>query len=358
MKNRGESLFRNALYFGVGVMSTVASTVADRTRSRSQWARGKVVVITGGSRGLGLALAEEFGRRGARLVLAARNETDLSNARAQLIERGAIRSADDALISAVDLRKPEDAERLMEEANRRFGRVDVLINNAGVITVGPVENQTLEQFRNAMESNFFSGLHCTLAVLPQMLRRREGAIANITSIGGRIAVPHLLPYIASKFAAVGFSEGLGMELRSKGIRVTTICPGLMRTGSHRNAMFTGDAAREYRWFSMAANMPGASSSAQHAARKIANGIAAGCAEITITPQALLAARLGNLSPELKRLAMMAIHMALPDPLEGQNTPHRGEEVRDREVFPANTIGNAAARRYNQAVAHGAASSEW
>lgn len=358
MKNHGESLFRNAVYFGIGLASTMASTLADRTRNKSQWTRGKVVVITGGSRGLGLAIAEEFGRRGAKLVLAARNETQLSNARAQLLERGAIRSADDALISTVDLRKPEDAERLIEEANRRFGRVDVLINNAGVITVGPVENQGLEQFREAMEANFFCGLHCTLSVLPQMLRRREGTIANVTSIGGRIAVPHLLPYTASKFAAVGLSEGLGMELRSKGIRVTTICPGLMRTGSHRNAMFTGDASREYRWFSLAANMPGASSSARHAARKIADGIAAGCAEITITPQALLAARLGNLSPELKRMFMMGIHMALPDPVEGQNTPRRGEEVRDREVFPAGRIGESAARRYNQAHPYAAPASEW
>jgi short-subunit dehydrogenase len=246
-----------------------------------------------------------------------------------------------------DLRKPEEASRLIDEATQRFGRVDVLINNAGVITVGPIENQTLEQFREVMDSNFFSGLHCTLAVLPQMLERRAGSIATVTSIGGRISVPHLLPYCASKFAAVGFSEGLGMELRSKGIRVTTICPGLMRTGSHRNAFFTGDSPREYQWFSLAANMPGASASAKHAAKKIANGIAAGCAEITITPQALIAARFGNLSPEAKRIAMMAMYMALPDAKEGQNVPHRGGEVRERELFPASTIGSSAARRYNQ-----------
>ena len=186
MKNRSESLLRNAFYFGVGLMSAAASAVSDRTRNKAQWIRGKVVVITGGSRGLGLALAEEFGRRGAKLVLAARNETELSLARQQLLDRNAIRSVDDVLISAVDLRRAEDAERLIEEATRRFGRVDVLINNAGVITVGPIENQSIEQFRDTMDSNFYSGVHCTLAVLPQMLRRREGAIANVTSIGGRV----------------------------------------------------------------------------------------------------------------------------------------------------------------------------
>lgn len=328
------------------------STLSDRTQNKAVWTRGKVVVITGGSRGLGLALAEEFGRRGAQLVLAARNEAHLAEARRLLLDRGAVRSPDDVLIVGADLRKPEEASRLIDEATRRFGRVDVLINNAGVInagviTVGPIENQPLEQFREVMDSNFYSGLHCTLAILPQMLERRAGSIANVTSIGGCISVPHLLPYCASKFAAVGFSKGLGMELRSRGIRVTTICPGLMRTGSHRNACFTGDSSREYRWFSLAASMPGASASVRRAAKKIANGIAAGCAEITITPQALLAARLGNLSPEAKRVAMMAMYMALPDAREGQNNPHRGEEVREQELFPASTIGTSAARRYNQ-----------
>ena len=347
MQTRDGSLLRNAAYLGLGLASTILDTFKDRTRNKRDWTRGKVVVITGGSRGLGLALAEEFGRRGSRLVLTARHEDQLAEARRQLVERGAVRSSDDVLIVAADLRKPEDASRLIDEATRRFGRVDVLVNNAGVITVGPVENQTLEQFREVMDSNFYTGLHCTLAVLPQMFERGEGAIANVTSIGGRIAVPHLLPYSASKFAAVGFSEGLGMELRGKGIRVTTICPGLMRTGSHRNALFTGDASREYQWFSLAANTPGASTSAKHAAKKIANGIAAGCAEITITPQAFVAARFGNLSPEAKRIAMMAMHMALPEPMEGQNTPHRGGEVRERELFPAATIGSSAARRYNQ-----------
>lgn len=351
MRSRNGSLLRNAAYFGLGLACTAAGRMTRGAIGYSSWARGKVVVITGGSRGLGLALAEEFGRRGAQLVLAARNETDLSNARRQLLDQGAIRNIDDVLIVAVDLRKEEDAARLIDEATRRFGRVDVLINNAGIITVGPVENQPLEHFREVMDSNFYTGLHCTLAVLPQMLRRRSGSIANIASIGGRIAVPHLLPYTASKFAAVGFSEGLGMELESKGIRVTTVCPGLMRTGSHRNALFSGDASREYRWFSLAANTPGASISAHSAARKIANGIAAGCAEISITPQAFLAARFGNVSPELKRMAMAGMHMAMPDPVEGETGIHKGEEVRGNELFPARVIGSSAARRYNQVGAY-------
>ena len=348
MNRRERSLLRNAAYFGIGLACTVAARVMERSSRRSNWADGKVVVITGGSRGLGLALAEEFGRRGARIVIAARNEAQLNNARRLLLESGAVRREEDVLAIPADLRRQEDATRLIDEATRRFGRVDVLINNAGVMTVGPVEHHGVDQFHEVMESNFYSGLHCTLAVLPQMLRRQEGSIANVASIGGRVAVPHLLPYTASKFATVGFSEGLGMELHGKGIRVTTICPGLMRTGSHRNAQFTGDAAREYQWFSLAANMPVASASARHAARKIADGIAEGATEITIIPQALLAARFGNLSPQLKRIVMANImHRVLPGPVEGNPVTRRGEEFRECEYFPARTIGSSAARRYNQ-----------
>jgi len=174
-----------------------------------------------------------------------------------------------------------------------------------------------------------------------------GAIANVTSIGGKIAVPHLLPYTVSKFASVGFSEGLGMELRSKGIRVTTICPGLMRTGSHQNALFTGDASREYRWFSLAASLPGLSIAASRAARQIADGVASGAAEVVITPQAFFAARLGNLSPELTRLAMRTMNVFLPSAQPGESATHRGADIREREWLPAKTIGSSAARRYNQ-----------
>ena len=347
MISRSGSLLRSAAYFGIGLASAAAAMVTTRSQRRSRWASGKVVVITGGSRGLGLALAEEFARRGSWLVLGARDQAELDRAQRQLLERKLVRAEEDVLLVAADLRDSAGAERLIAEATSRFGCVDLLINNAGVITVGPVENQSLEQFRDVMDSNFYTGLHCTMAVLPQMLQRGEGSIANIASIGGRVAVPHLLPYTASKFAVVGFSEGLGMELRTKGIRVTTICPGLMRTGSHRHAIFSGDAEREYRWFSMAANLPGASASASAAARKIANGIANGVAEITITPQAWLASRFGNFSPELKRLVMATAMKALPDPVEGHPEGRRGEDVRGMEPLPASTIGSYAARRYNE-----------
>lgn len=307
---------------------------------------GTVVLITGGSRGLGLALAEEFGKRGAKLALAARDAAELERARARLIEIRAVKR-EDIFTAAHDLRRPEEAELLVQETTGRFGRIDVLLNNAGVITVGPVENQNVDSFRDVMDANYFSGVHCTLAVIPEMLRRGRGRIVNITSIGGKVAVPHLLPYTASKFAAVGFSEGLNAELRSKGIRVTTVCPGLMRTGSHFNAMFTGDAAREYRWFSLAAGLPVVSTSARSAARKIVRATVSGTSEIAITPQAILAARLGNLWPAATMRVMQIMNSLLPSPLSSRTATYRGAEVRSKEVKPAVVLAEAAACRYNQ-----------
>lgn len=337
---------------GGGVLFAGAAAAAlyklatQKTRVRMQ---GKVVLITGGSRGLGLAMAEEFGRRGARLVLAARSPGDLQRAKEHLVRRRAVRHAEDVLTVAADLRRVEDAGRLIDRATEHFGQVDVLVNNAGVITVGPLENQRPSDFRDVMDSNFFSGVYCTLAVLPQMLSRRDGTIVNIASIGGKVAVPHMLPYTASKFAAVGFSQGLHAELRAKGIHVLTVCPGLMRTGSHVAARFTGNQASEYRWFSMSANMPGASTSAAHAARRIVRATIAGETEIAITVQAMMLARLGQVTPEVTVRVMATMNRLLPGAAAEDGEPRRGSEVRDQEWRPAEMIGRAAAHRYNQAI---------
>jgi short-subunit dehydrogenase len=291
-------------------------------------------------------MAEEFGRRGAKLVLTARDPWELERARQSLVERGAVRSVEEVLAIPADLRQVEEAKQVVQRATEHFGRIDVLVNNAGVITVGPVENQRIEDFHEVMEANFFTGVHCALSVLPQMLERRSGTIVNIASIGGKIAVPHMLPYTASKFAAVGFSEGLHAELRAKGVHVLTVCPGLMRTGSHVSAQFAGDAEREYRWFSMAANLPGISTSAASAARRIVRAVAAGETEIAITPQAIAAARLASVAPEAVALAMSTVNRLLPKATTGKGT-QRGADIRGMETKPAETVGDAAARRYNQ-----------
>jgi short-subunit dehydrogenase len=343
---RRVSIGTGAMLAGAGLGCAGVRAVAARAFQANRL-RGKVIVITGGSRGLGLAMAEELGRAGAKLALCARDSEELERARNLLLQRHCVRDPKNIFLAAADLRKVEEAEWLILETFRHFGRIDILINNAGIISVGPVENQTLEDFRDAMDANFFSGLHCTLAVLPEMLARHSGTIVNITSIGGKVAVPHLLPYVASKFAAVGLSEGLSAELRAKGIRVTTVCPGLMRTGSHLNAYFKGKAAHEYSWFSVGAGFPGLSTSARSAARKIVRAVVSGKREIAITPQAILAARLCNLMPAMTSRFLQAANFALPSALSGSTEKHRGAEVSELEVKPLKVLASAAARRYNQ-----------
>jgi len=324
--------------------ATAAAVVAGKRKTRAGSLRGKTVLVTGSSRGLGLAMAEEFLRLGARVVLTARDGEELERARHMLLESTAADSG--AVITVLaDLTKQEEAEYLIHRAIEIYGRIDVLVNNAGIISVAPIENQRVEDFRAAMDTNFFSQVHCTLAVLPHMLARHAGAIVNITSIGGKISVPHMLPYSASKFAAVGFSEGLHAELRGKGVHVLTVCPGLMRTGSHLNALFAGDAASEYRWFSVGATTPGIAASAGHAARRIVRGLLNRETELFITPQAAMAGRFAQVAPEVTAMAMSLMNRILPEP--GAQRPMPGSQVRERESASARVFGRGPARRYNE-----------
>jgi short-subunit dehydrogenase len=258
---------------------------------------GQVAVITGGSRGLGLAMAKEFGRAGLRLVLAARKQEELEKARQSLVESGDVADARDVLLVAADVTDPEQAAGLIDKALQRFERVDVLINNAAIIEVGPFGDQPIDAYYRAMQLTYFAALHTIHAVVPHMVSRGSGAIVNISSVGGKVPVPHLLPYVGAKFALTGFSEGLHAELRGEGVRVTTVCPGLMRSGGEAHAYFVGDRAKEEAWFMFSAKTPGIAVSVAYAARKIFRAVSAGRAEITISPQAWMAARIHGLMPE-------------------------------------------------------------
>jgi NAD(P)-dependent dehydrogenase (short-subunit alcohol dehydrogenase family) len=317
MKKSTAILYTAQLLTGIAA-SAVSYAFRTRTPKRKHGGT-QVVLITGGSRGLGLALAERYGRDGAKLVLAARDHDELTAARQTLLTRGAVRSPDDVLIIPADLADPAQATSLIEHSINHFGRIDVLINNAGIIEVGPFENQPLEAFHRAMATNFFAAVHTTQSALPHMLSQRSGSIVNIASIGGKFAMPHLLPYVSSKFALVGFSQGLHAELRHKGIRVTTVCPGLMRTGGEVNAHYTGQLRKEERWFTLAARTPVIAASVQHAADKIFQAVSIGRAEITITPQAWLAARVAGVAPETTQfLASLANQFLLPAPSTNKN----------------------------------------
>jgi NAD(P)-dependent dehydrogenase (short-subunit alcohol dehydrogenase family) len=320
--------------------STPSSSSASSFRSlfgankSSSKPENRIVLVTGGSRGLGYAIAERFGRAGNRLVLAARNFDDLVEARNSLVKHHAVSSPDDVLLIPTDLTDAAQAASLIEHAIQHFGRIDVLVNNAGIMEVGPVEDQPLEAYRRAMATNFFSALNTIHAALPYLLqrdRRNPAAIVNVCSIGGKVAVPHMLPYTASKFALVGFSQGLHAELRHKGVRVTTVCPGLMRTGGHHHASFTGDQKREARWFNLAATTPIVATSVKNAANQIYDAVAQGRAEITITPQAYLAARFAGIAPEAtQRLTSLANEFILPQPLAA-SSPQQQEKTHETKA---------------------------
>jgi short-subunit dehydrogenase len=146
-----------------------------------------------------------------------------------------------------------------------------------------------------------------------MRERREGRIVNIASIGGKISVPHLLPYCASKFALVGLSEGLRASLLKDGIRITTVCPGLMRTGSARQAMFKGQHRAEYALFSVSAGLPLLSIKAERAARQIVRACKDGPAEIVLSLPAQLAVTVHGLAPGITADAFGVINRLLPGP---------------------------------------------
>jgi NAD(P)-dependent dehydrogenase (short-subunit alcohol dehydrogenase family) len=327
---------RTSINIALGLLGAgVAACEAWKARERATAMCGKVVLITGGSRGLGLEIARQFGLAGAHLVLVARQDAELREALGTLHREGAIPNGNTAHTITADISRKEDCERMIASATERYGRVDVLVNCAGIITVGPFEDQPTQAFHDAMDVNFFGQLYAIQALLPQMLARRSGHIVNIASVGGKIAVPHLLPYVASKFALVGLSEGLHAELRHKGVRVLTVCPGLMRTGSHVQVNLVGDAEKEYRWFKFGATTPGLSIAARSAARKIFAATVAGRAEITITPQAWLGARIVGLAPESSSMAASVItQMALPEPNGNQNIVKASELEQGQKDRPS------------------------
>lgn len=305
--------------------------------------RGKIALITGGSRGLGLVLARHLAAEGARVVICARDEEELERARQDLHARGA-----DVYAIACDLRIRQEVDRMVGRVLQRHGQIDVLINNAGIISVGPLEEMTIDDFSEAMDANFWSGVYTTLAVLPEMRTRKSGRIVNITSIGGKIATPHLLPYSASKFAFFGFSRGLRSELMKDGIVVTTVAPGLMRTGSPRNANFKGKNRLEHAWFSVSDSLPFISMDADRAAEQILNACKRGEVEITLTTPARVAAVMDALFPEFTGRLLAVANRMLPGAGGiGQRIAKGSESASPVSPGPLTAMGDNAAVRNNE-----------
>lgn len=337
----GRVMAAGAVGLGLGLLGRAAWR-----RRRAADLRGQVALITGSSRGLGYALAREFARQGCALALCGRDEESLEWARRDIERLGA-----DALAVPCNVTDRMQVERLVERVEGRFGRVDILVNNAGIITVGPLETQTLEDFEQAMEVTFWGSVYATLAVLPGMRARGGGRIVNIASIGGKVSIPHLLPYSSAKFALVGFSEGLRAEVAKDGVQVTTVAPGLMRTGSPVNASFKGRHRAEYTWFSLGDTLPFTSISARRAARCIVAATQRGDAEVILSPQARLLAAAHGLWPGLTVDALGVVNRFLPRPGGIGEDQMAGRESGTRLTASfLTTLGRRAERDYHQSLA--------
>jgi short-subunit dehydrogenase len=332
---------RSVLRIGalIGAGAAVRSLV--RRRRRIDLA-GKIAVVTGGSRGLGLVLSRELLRRGARVAICAREEDELERACGELAALGEV------FASTCDLTARSDILRFLTEVQDELGPIDVLINNAGVMVVGPVELMTLDDYDEALQVHLWAPLHAMTAVIPAMRQRGGGRIVNIASIGGKVAVPHLLPYSASKFALVGLSEGMRGELAKDGVYVTTVCPGLMRTGSPRNASFRGNHRAEYAWFDIADSLPLLSMSAERAARAILDACEHGDPELVTSMPAKLAALANGIAPGLVQELLGVVARFLPAARPGSRERRTGAES-ESQLAPSilTALGDAAARRNNE-----------
>ncbi|WP_176736425.1 SDR family NAD(P)-dependent oxidoreductase [Oligoflexus tunisiensis] len=319
-----------------------------QARSRTRNLRGKIVLITGGSKGLGMILARNFALAGARVAICARSVEELEKARSWIHKEAAA----SVLAVPCDVSRREDVDVLVNHVQRVYGPIDILINNAGTIAVAPLEATGIEDFEKAQNVMFWGALYPTLAVLPSMRSRRQGQIVNITSIGALVSLPHLIPYSSAKFAALGLSLGLYAELKPQGIQVTTIVPGLMRTGSFINAEFSGRKEQEYRWFSVASSLPVLSLSAERAARKIVKAVAMKDSFKILGAPAKVAATLYMNFPEFSLYGVSLISRLLPradrstrqanPPTAGRNLQKESEAATLRLL---KGLGQAAVQSY-------------
>lgn len=332
------ALLAGAAGLGAGI-GLLAVARAVRRRPRLDL-RDRVVLITGGSRGLGLLIAREMAMAGARLAIVARDPDELELARRELAAVGGLR----VLALPCDIRSQEEAQWAVAATVERFGRLDILVNNAGVIQVGPMEHMTLKDFEDALRVHFWGPLYLIGAALPHLKKDGEGRIVNISSIGGKVAIPHMLPYSASKFALCGLSNGLRVELAKEGVYVTTVCPGLMRTGSHVNALLKGKRRKELAWFALADATPLTSISAKRAAHRIVQACRHGEPHLIITPQARLVAAAATLAPGLTARALELVNRLLPSPSSTD-----GDEARPAWQYPSSWAPSLLTRLSDEAA---------
>ncbi|MFN8098572.1 MAG: SDR family NAD(P)-dependent oxidoreductase [Dermatophilaceae bacterium] len=315
----------------------------------------RVALVAGASRGLGLLVATELAARGMTVHGCARDAGELDRARALVDERA---GAGRYVAHVCDVGDAGAVRSLVADVVADSGRIDVAIHVAGNIQVGPVESLTLGHFHDAIDTMLWGPVHLTLAVLPSMREAGHGRIGIVSSVGGVVSVPHLVPYSVAKFGAVGLAEGMYAALAGSGVTVTSVVPGLMRTGGHLAADFVGDADADYAWFAPGASLPGLSMSADHAAARIVKAVLAGKPAVELTPLAHAARIAKGVAPRTTVRLLGVVGRALPEgpdrgpDLDDSSAPAvPGRDVRRRSRNPIvealSVLGTRAGRRNNE-----------
>ncbi|MCX2451529.1 SDR family oxidoreductase [Pedobacter sp. PLR] len=250
--------------------------------------KNKVVIITGASSGIGKACAEEFAKRGANLVLAARQYVTLCEVTADLESKYGIR----AVAVQADVSKEQDCEELTKQAILSFGKIDILVNNAGLSMRALFNDLDLTVLKNLMDVNFWGTVYCTKYALPEILKTK-GSVIGVSSIAGYRGLPGRTGYSASKFAMNGFMEALRTELLKTGVHIMVACPGFTAsnirvTALAKDGLAHGETSME----------EGKMMTADEVAHRIVNGIAARKRTLIMTGQGKLTVWINKLLPAL------------------------------------------------------------
>ena len=310
--------------------------------------RGRVVVITGGSRGLGLNLARQFAEQGAHLAILSRDKLEIERAERELRALGAkVFSVD------CDLTDKSAAQKAIADVVNHYGALDVLINNAGAIQVGPMEHMGDTEFRGDLDLHFWAPLWLSRAALPHLKKSGQGRIVNIASFGGLIPMPHMAPYNVSKFAQVALSDSMRHEFAKDGVRITTVCPGIIRTGSHLAATFKGRQKLEYKMFKLGAGLPFTATEAPVAARKIIEAARYGDPQLTFPLPMFWFSVIYRAFPNASSAMLALIARLMPGPVdeEGDELMAGAEIEAELPSSPLTKLADQAALAHNELNGH-------
>jgi short-subunit dehydrogenase len=308
----------------------------------------RLCLVTGGSRGLGLEIARLLVKEKARVAICARDQKELRRAQSDLNELAATYGGNSVNIYTCDVTQADQVKQMLKQLRKKSGTIEVLINNAGVIQIAPAEVMDRTEYEEAMNLHFWAPYTLMEAVLPDMQKNRSGRIINIASLAGKLSVPHMAPYTASKHALVGLSEALHAEMQQYNIYITTVCPGLMRTGSVPQMIHKGQHRKEHAFAAIAASQPLTSMNAEDAAVSIVEAIKKGETSLVMPLQAKILTAMNGVFPGLLTDMMGLLNRFLP---EADGIGH--EQIKGRNSQSAwvpsilSSVTEKAAQRNNE-----------